>query len=64
MKKTKGKTDIIIPISIKSMFLSNSNNGIISVSPPETKKFRKVIENILFKYASARYEKTNPILLD
>jgi len=46
--KTIGKTEITNPISTKSIFLSNNNNGIASVSPPEIKKFRKVIASILF----------------
>jgi hypothetical protein len=46
--KTIGKTDITKPISTKLMFLSNNANGIASVSPPEMKKFRNVIDSILF----------------
>ena len=57
MKKTRGKTDSTKLISIKSIFLSRSSNGTISVIPPETKKFRKVIVSIRFKCLSARYGK-------
>jgi len=52
--KTIGKTEITKPISNKSMFLSNNNNGIASVRPPEMKKFRNVIASILFIAISPR----------
>ena len=56
IKKTKGKTEMISPISTRSMFLSKSNKGITSVKPPEMKKFRNVIATILFIRSSASRE--------
>ena len=57
MKKTKGKTDSTKLISIKSIFLSRSSNGTISVIPPETKKLRKVIVSIRFNVYPPGMEK-------